>query len=87
MKKEPETAVHRNLNIVYFKAQGLGSKYIHLFELAQVDKPDVIAVTETWLPDDIDANEYQISGFTSFVKNRNLAIMKNACTSEQIEVE
>ena len=55
MKKESETVVHRNLNIVYFNAQGLGSKYMHLFELAQVDKPDVIAVAETWLSDDIDA--------------------------------
>ena len=58
---------HNNSNylrILYFNARSLYPKYDELCALSEVEKPNIICITESWLHDGIPPSECYIPGYT-----------------------
>ena len=62
------------LNIAYFNAQGLYSKYHVLSDFIAENDPDIVVITETWLDKSVDSNEFNPDGYVSFRKDRDLSL-------------
>ena len=58
------------LSVLYTNARSLTSKRDELNAHASLEKPDIIAVTETWAGDGHLMSEYSIQGYSLFHKNR-----------------
>ncbi len=51
-------------------ARSLLPKRDEILAYVAMEKPDVIAITETWIKPDYLMSEYSITGYESFHKNR-----------------
>lgn len=61
------------LKVMCLNAQGLPSKYAQLFDLLYYHNPDILAITESFLDNDILDPELQVPGYVLFRKDRNLS--------------
>jgi len=65
---------HNNSNylrILYFNARSLYPKYDELCALSEVEKPNIICITESWLHDGNLPSECYIPGYTCVRCDRN----------------
>ncbi len=62
--------VKRDLSVLYTNARSLIPKRDELLAYIDVEKPDVIAITETWATSDHLMIKFSIPGYESFQKNR-----------------
>ena len=60
------------LHFISLNARDISNKYPHLHNLIFEENPDVIAVTETFLDDQIQDSEFQPEGYKVFRKDRNI---------------
>ena len=60
------------LKCCYFNAQGLLVKYAELFDFVEIEKPDILAISETFLAATVNDSELSIPGYILFRKDRNL---------------
>ena len=63
---------HIPLKFVYFNAQWLYNKFLHLTDLVAEEDRDVIAITETWLDSSISDTEFTPGGYTTFRKDLDI---------------
>ena len=67
----PENRTH-SLRTLYLNIRSIRNKYNELLSLANAENFDLIALTETFITDNIDLpSEYQIPNFKLFTKSRN----------------
>ncbi len=60
----------RGTFVFYTNARSLLPKRDELLAYLDVEKPDTIAITETWAAADHLMTEYSVPGYESFFKNR-----------------
>ena len=60
-----------NLRILYFNARSLYPKFDELCAQYDMEKPDVVCITETWLCEDIIESECVIRGYKCIRYDRN----------------
>jgi len=65
------TTCSNYLRILYFNARSLYPKYDELCALSEVEKPNIICITESWLHDGILPSECYIPGYTCVRCDRN----------------
>ena len=53
---------HEQLHILYYNARSSYSKYDELHALCDIERLQVVCITETWLCDDIGESEVSIPG-------------------------
>ncbi len=58
------------ISILYMNARSLLPKRDEILAYVAMEKPDVIAITETWIKPDYLMSEYSVTGYESFHKNR-----------------
>ncbi len=61
---------HSHIYVLYMKARSLLPKRDEILAYAVMEKPDVIAITETWIKPDYLMSEFSITGYESFQKSR-----------------
>ena len=64
-------SVQKNLRILYFNARSLYPKLDELSAQCDIEKPDVVCLTETWLSEDIMESECAIPGYRCVRCDRN----------------
>ena len=60
-----------HLSLIYFNALRLVAKFDQLCLVVSAQKPDIVAIVESWLCPDISDNEICIAGYNVFRKDRN----------------
>ena len=72
-EKHAVRGVHpdKHLHILYFNARSLCPKLDKLRALCDIEKPEVVCITETWLCDDIGESEASIPGYNCIRCDRN----------------
>ncbi len=60
----------KDMSVLYTNARSLIPKREELLAYLDVEKPDVVAITETWATSDHLMTEFSISGYKSFYKIR-----------------
>ena len=66
-----ENQCSKNLRILYFNARSLYPKLDELSAQCDIEKPDVVCLTETWLSEDIMESECAIPGYQCVRCDRN----------------
>ncbi len=64
------TEAKRDITVLYTNVRSLLPKRDELLAYIAVEKPDIIAITETWATADHLITEYSVPGYESFFKNR-----------------
>ena len=69
IKKSTEKSVnglkYHHIKCTHFNAQDLTSKFAELAELLANEDYDIVAITESWLVDEISVNEFTPDGWTT----------------------
>ncbi len=60
----------RDISVLYTNMRSLLPKRDELLAYIDVEKPDIIVITETWATADHLTTEYSVLGYKSFFKNR-----------------
>ena len=60
-----------NLSFMYFNARSLNTKILLLQQYANVNKPDIIAVSETWANTDFPDGLYTLPGYQLYRADRH----------------
>ncbi len=83
---------HSQMFVLYMNARSLLPKMDELLAYVVTEKPDVIAVTETWIKPDYLISEFSIPRYESFHKSRAhkkgggvIGYIKNTLTSVKVE--
>ena len=61
----------KQLHIIYFNARSLSPKIDELRIVCELEKPDIVCITETWLCDDITTLGCSISGYHCVICDRH----------------
>ncbi len=61
---------HSHISVLYMNARSLLPKRDEILVCVAMEKPDVVAITETWIKPDYLMSEFSIIGYESFHKNR-----------------
>ena len=80
MKKGKE---HIPLKVLSLNARGLTNKYTQLQNLIHEEKPDILAITETFLDKSISDNEFTPQGYKAFRKDRVTAHYRDGTYVDQ----
>ena len=67
----PDKHKHKQLRILYFNARSLYPKLDELHALCDIERPEVVCITETWLCGDIGESEFSIPGYSCVRCDRN----------------
>ncbi len=65
------TLANKSLSVLYFNARSIVPKFDTLCLEAEMYKPDVICIVETWLCEDISDQELLLSSYQLFRLDRN----------------
>ena len=60
-----------NLHILHYNARSLYPKFDELCAICDIEKPDVVCITETWFCNDIAETECTIHGYKCVRCDRN----------------
>ncbi len=60
---------HTLISVLYMNARSLLPKRDEILAYVAIEKPDVIAITETWIKPDYLMSEFLITGYENFHKN------------------
>ncbi len=80
------------ISVLYMNARSLLSKRAEILAYVAIEKPDVIAITETWIKPDYLMSEFSITGYESYHKNqtykkggRVVCYIKSSLTAVRLE--
>ncbi len=59
-----------DISFLYTNARSLIPKRVELLAYIDMEKPDIVAITETWATADHLMTEFSVPGYESFFKNR-----------------
>jgi hypothetical protein len=62
---------NKNINLVLINARSIVNKMQDLEVYVEMEHPDIILITETWLKEDISSNEFQLDNYELLRKDRS----------------
>jgi len=63
------------LKIVYLNAHSILPKFDELVLMVQAREPDIVSIVESWLDRDVDDSEINISGYTKYLVQTEVAMV------------